>query len=344
MTKKQVTGGYCGFHNENYLRSSYEYVYCKILEKLDIDYTIEEQIYDLKDRNYIPDFHLYDKGGKLIKVVEIKSSKPEELEKAEKAKSSMKELFNIDCEIFQYSDLIKKCNDLNLNFNELSNYWKENSEGRNIMSGKLNPMYGKKHSEETLSKISKSSLERWEDDEFRKELSDKRKEYFKNPENRKKASDLKKEYYKNKRAELQIEETKIIECNNCGKKIEVRYNDRKEKYCSRECSIVNATKIANDKVRENNKKFHDSIRLELYELFLNKDKTDINDLLKSKKRNLIYKDVKKVLLNNNLKDIRNFKFIILGKYSGSFEELYDEFVKQINIYLKNMPNLQDDKL
>ena len=52
------------------------------------------------------------------------------------------------------------------------------------MVNELNPMYGETHSESTLEKIGKSSLERWENPEFRAKLSKKRKDYFRNNKNR----------------------------------------------------------------------------------------------------------------------------------------------------------------
>ena len=101
MSKRKITGGYCGFHNNSYLRSSYEYVYCRILEEQGISYKVEEKVYDLGYRKYIPDFTLYNSKGEIFKLVEIKSSRAAELKRAKEAQAKMMKLFNLECDIFQ---------------------------------------------------------------------------------------------------------------------------------------------------------------------------------------------------------------------------------------------------
>lgn len=341
MSKRKITGGYCGFHNNSYLRSSYEYVYCRILEEQGISYKVEEKVYDLGYRKYIPDFTLYNSKGEIFKLVEIKSSRAAELKRAKEAQAKMMKLFNLECDIFQYKDLRNQCINLNLGFSELVKHWKSNSIGRNIMVNELNPMYGETHSESTLEKIGKSSLERWENPEFRAKLSKKRKDYFRNNKNRENLSNSKKKQYKKQREAQGIKEYRTLICEECHKSIIVRFNDRRTTFCSKSCATKHITKIANDVIREKHKKRHDEIRIDLYKHFLLPEN---NELLESKKRNLIYNQVKLILNKYDCKDIRIFKYIITGTYNSSFNDLYNEFMRQLNIYLKSMPNLQDDKL
>lgn len=51
--------GYSGFYKDNYLRSSYEYVFARILDFDNKQWTYEEKVFSLGDRYYKPDFFLY---------------------------------------------------------------------------------------------------------------------------------------------------------------------------------------------------------------------------------------------------------------------------------------------
>lgn len=74
---KRFIGGYYFNKSKNkdvYLRSSWEYAYALWLDKQNIEWDMEVQQYDLGDGvKYLPDFFIYE-GGKLVKVVEIKST------------------------------------------------------------------------------------------------------------------------------------------------------------------------------------------------------------------------------------------------------------------------------
>ena len=74
---KRFIGGYYFNKSKNkdvYLRSSWEYAYAVWLDKQNIEWDMEVQQYDLGDRiKYLPDFFIYEEG-KLMKVVEIKST------------------------------------------------------------------------------------------------------------------------------------------------------------------------------------------------------------------------------------------------------------------------------
>lgn len=338
---KKIIGGYCGFYKGNFLRSSYEYVYCRILEKENITYKVEEKSYNLTSGRYTPDFHIYNENNKLVKIVEIKSSRRKEIIKAIERSKEIKKLLKIDFEILQYNDLKKLCKKLKMDFKELSDYWKSIANGKNIARGNLNPMYGRNHTNNTLKKIGESSKNRWKDKEFRKKMSNKRKEYFKNDKNRKNISTKQLNRHKRNRKLNNIPEYTDLKCKQCKTIISIRFDDRRKKFCSQPCANKYITKLANKSVRAKNKKFHSEIIKDLYKEF---SKNENYELLLSKKRNLIYKKVKEVLEIHGLKDIRNFKFLITGNYNGSFTEIHNKFFTDLNIYLKSMPNLQNGKL
>lgn len=65
---------YQGYYNDFYLRSSYEYVFLKVLEKKGLSFTMEEKTYEFSDgTKYTPDFFIYDDVGVLQRIVEIKA-------------------------------------------------------------------------------------------------------------------------------------------------------------------------------------------------------------------------------------------------------------------------------
>ena len=72
-SSRGVQGYYFSKHNKKFiwLRSSYEYIYAKWLDKEHIDYGVEDKKFSLSGTPYTPDFFIYD-CGKLSSVVEIK--------------------------------------------------------------------------------------------------------------------------------------------------------------------------------------------------------------------------------------------------------------------------------
>lgn len=54
-----------------WLRSTYEYVYAKWLDKQGVDWDVEQQTFELEGTTYRPDFFIYE-DGVLVKIVEIK--------------------------------------------------------------------------------------------------------------------------------------------------------------------------------------------------------------------------------------------------------------------------------
>lgn len=56
-----------------WLRSSYEYVYAKHLNNLNCIWDVECNYYNIKGRNYLPDFFIFTEDSVLVEIVEIKS-------------------------------------------------------------------------------------------------------------------------------------------------------------------------------------------------------------------------------------------------------------------------------
>lgn len=317
-----MTGGYCGFYKDNFIRSSYEYVYCIILEKLELKYTVEEISYTLPNGlKYIPDFHIY-KNNDLIKIVEIKSSKPSEILKAENKIEQLKELVSVPIELIKFNDLKRLCIELSLDINLLIKMWKENSVGMNLNTGNLNPMFNKNHSTKTKQLIGEKASKRAESAKYRDRI---------------KKSVL--EYYNNGgKAVGPPKKRKIVLCKECGNEFEVIQSSNRQ-YCSKKCSLVSTTLIANEIVRKRNEDNHKIMKYDLFEHF----RLNIG-LLETKRRNIIYKEVKIILKKHNITDIRIFKFMFTGSYNCSFEIVYEAFKTELNNYLKYMPNLYDGKV
>lgn len=154
--------GYAGFYNGNFLRSSYEFVFANILEFDGTSYTYEEESFDLGFKIYKPDFFLYEDGN-LKKVVEVKSTIKKEIEIASKELVALKEIYGIDGVLISYKGLSKLCRERGLKITVLMRDW-INSEHTTInksYSGKINPHYNLKHSDESKKLIGASTRGRW---------------------------------------------------------------------------------------------------------------------------------------------------------------------------------------
>lgn len=172
---KLFNNAYHGYYNNIYIRSSYEYVYIKILEIDKIKFKTEEHIYHFKDgSSFKPDFHLYDNLDNLIKIVEIKAEDCSYYELGKEKIEKLKLEYNIDCELISIKELRKLCRERKLSFDKLSQEWKQSDSSNNIknMSGKNNPMYGRIQSESSKRKNGEKTKERFENDnEFKQRHS-----------------------------------------------------------------------------------------------------------------------------------------------------------------------------
>lgn len=74
-TRRGVQGYYFNKSKNKYvwLRSSWEYIYAKFLDKINANWDVEVDVYKLSDNtSYRPDFYIYDENWNLKKIVEIK--------------------------------------------------------------------------------------------------------------------------------------------------------------------------------------------------------------------------------------------------------------------------------
>lgn len=87
-TSRGIQGYYISTYTgrKHWLRSTYEYIFAKWLDKQKVDYDVEVQDFRLPTGEmYRPDFFLYDEDGKLAMIVEVKGywlnrvHKPKEL-------------------------------------------------------------------------------------------------------------------------------------------------------------------------------------------------------------------------------------------------------------------------
>lgn len=315
--------GYCGFYKENFLRSSYEFVYCKILEKQNLEYKVEEKQYDLGKCKYIPDFHIY-KNNQLVEIVEIKSENKTELKKAIEKVNLLTLFVSVKITILQIQDLKILCKTLNLSIHSLIKEWKENSIGNNINKGILNPMYNKIHSDSTKNKIGIKSIERWSNDEFKNKIKQTKQE-----------AKLKRGYNPHHSDKIRI----VKVCPQCNSEFIITEKS-KQLYCNNSCKLIDTTLKANIKTREINKNKHLDIKNKIIIKF-----TKNLDILYSKKKLPIYNLAKEVLVENGYtEDYRLFKFAFLNTYFGNFETIYVNLLSEVENYLKCTPNLQDEKL
>lgn len=208
----QVLGKvYQGYYNDFYLRSSYECVFLKILEKKGLPFTMEEKTYEFLDgTKYTPDFFIYDDAGVLQRIVEIKAEDKQYYAEGVETVKKMKEEYNISIDLLSLQELIQICKENDLNFYQLSQEWKEspNSTYKKDNRGERNPMFGKHQSETSKQKNGEKTTERFQNEEFRKKHSEAVKRAMQNVPHEKLA-------FKNR------SKNKTIVCCLCGKEEKV---------------------------------------------------------------------------------------------------------------------------
>lgn len=93
-TSRGIQGYYWNTSKNKYvwLRSSWEFIYAKWLNKHKFLWDVEVKRYKLNNRSYLPDFFIYDKNNKLYKIVEIKGYWKDKVYKY----NELKEQLNID--------------------------------------------------------------------------------------------------------------------------------------------------------------------------------------------------------------------------------------------------------
>ena len=241
-----LRGGYVGEYNGNILRSSYEYIYAKILEYDKLNYKYEQETYLIDNKSYYtPYFFLYDNNNTLYKIVEIRGRRFGIEERKKDIAKLKKILPEIQICIYTETDLNKMCKDRNMSYHRLKTFWRESpSTIRSLNKGEINPMYGKHHKESTIKLLSEKGKERYKDNpEIYKQTTQKMLEWCRN------------DNYNFLRGERVPRF--VLVCEWCGNKFTViNGHKNKRKFCCNKCaasysSIVAAEKAINEKSKRN---------------------------------------------------------------------------------------------
>lgn len=309
--------GYSGYYKESYLRSSYEYVFARILDFDKTDWTYEEKIYSLNDRNYKPDFFLY-KNKKLEKVVEVKSEIKRENEKARANLSDLEKLHGIKGELVNYKELATMCKERGLKITCLMSEWIKSGKTtiNKSLSGPLNGHFGMKHSVQSKKLIGEKTKER----------------FAKNPEPY--LEGLRKGTERVKVLYTGIEKTprELRKCPYCTKTFRVIVTSP-QKYCSTDCLIANNYQKGRDTtvhkaklVRDQIKNFMENWCLEHKELVLSTPYNKITTNLRP-----MFDEIEATY---HIKDMRILSKSVFGKDKGRKELLkyLKNFVSDQNMY------------
>lgn len=278
---------YCGYYNDLYLRSSYEYVFCKILEKQKINFKMEQEKYLLPNgKYYIPDFFIYNDKNELIKIIEIKGEAKMLAKKGLENISMLREIVDVECEIYFLNDLFKFERKLKLNIDKLIQEWKDkNSKNRNSIKTK-----------KVKEAIGATTKERMNNPEWKK--------YWKNQI---------KESAKNWSYKLEGERTKrtIKECPICKKKFKTIPS--KDKTC---CSLKCANKYSVNKCNK--------IKKDKNIIKKDKIKKDFFNGLKYDKDFDLKLYINNFYLKCGFADVRPLSKILIGKYTKNINKLIND--------------------
>ncbi|MFW6282199.1 MAG: NUMOD3 domain-containing DNA-binding protein [bacterium] len=310
---------YTGYYNNNYLRSSYEYIYAKILEKKNIKYKTEAKTYILKDgRSFKPDFFLY-KGNQLVKIVEIKSERDKLVKEGIEKIRLLNEKLDIPVIMLQSKELNELCSKNQMNYYKLKNEWinyEKTSQVHNV-KGKKNPMYGKKHTKKSKIINGKKTKKRFQNPDFVKKHSKAVKKAMKNVEFPDKFGG----YYSRKKR-------KIRKCIVCGNEFKV-IEGHSERACSNSCGsllgIFEAKRINRAKNKERNRE----IRHIVIE-YAKKNREFIWNIPFNNISNNLDLIFKNILSKYNLKDVRNIFYAFYGQHSNKYRKL----LKDLKLLIK----------
>jgi len=216
------------------------------------------------------------------------------------------------------------------------------------VSGKNNPMYGKRHTKETKEKIGFKAKKRSEDVEYIKFLSNAISNKMSDPEIKEKMNQFYKARAINYLKECQsktdlkciiIDDTKvrvIKKCELCNKTFLVKFRLREQAYCSSKCCMkITSQKsgvIARRKAKLRHSKYQ-SLIIDLFSKFVNQHK-----------KIPVKSEFLKFLNKNNINDLRTAGFP--ASYNKFLENIFDGFnissvsVQAIN---KNINDCQFEK-
>lgn len=236
MGEKQAFGGYVGDYNGDLLKSSYEYIYAKILEFDNITYGVEEEAYLINEGNsyYTPDFFLYDHNGRLYKIVEIRGHRFNIEERVESLVQLNKILpSGISTELVTEINLREMCKSRGMSYNQLKMSWrKDPSNIRGLAKGRANSMFGRPQKESTKKLI--------------KELADER--VRKDPEKYTRMADAMVQYGRDNNWDF-TRKNRVprftLTCELCDKEFEVIQGDKdKRRFCSQQCGSESSSAVA----------------------------------------------------------------------------------------------------
>ena len=263
--------GYCGWHNtwdgkSVYLRSLREYFIACWLDGTKKYYKTECKTYEINRVKYKPDFFIFEDNAynKIVKIIEAKYD-------------GQYEIYDYYIDNFQnhfetndieYEVIIKYTkNILQHCSQEMKEAWiekcKNNSNSSSVL-GELNPMYGKKQSEETKRKIGEKAKARFEEPEYRENIRMRNIEFYNSPEGllrRKQISEQRKKEAKQRRLEYESLPDIITYCKNCGKElvskegIEFCLANGSNNPCQKQYTLKNMDRGKKDKFGMQQKKY-----------------------------------------------------------------------------------------
>lgn len=305
-----------GYYGEHYIRSSYEYAYALYLDTQNVNWGYEVETYDLGFKKYKPDFFIYDNQGNLIKVVEVKSSKRDELELGNRSLNELKRLYGIDTELVTYKKLLNIYKSqmpisLTRTINEWIDHCKKLSPSTARMTGDKNPHYGLKHTVNTKISISESSKKRWENEETRERML----------EGLRKGRATRWQGDGIKTTAPRMEYT----CEICGKKFIDKVSSNR-KTCSKKCAGNKAITFAKQGREKERKERYLAIKGKVEQWAVRNKSTVLNA-----KYNEILPTLEPLISEINskfsTKDIRIISLAVFGEYKGRKELL--KYMKEI---------------
>lgn len=312
-----LIGSYAGFYNNNYLRSSYEYVYAKILENQNIKYKVEAKIYLLPNgTTYKPDFFIYNNSGKLIKIIEIKTENKEYFKKGKEKVRLLQNMIDIPVNIIQSKELKILCLKYNIDFDKLKKEWinSDKTSQNHILLGKYNPMYGHKQTQKSKIQNGLKTKKRFENKNFRIKHS----------------NAVKKAMGKVDKTKLGHPKKRIIRyCKLCGKSFEAIITSKQE-YCSTKCGSTAMFHLASQIKHDKNISKFKKIKEDVINFAIN-NKDLINKTKYNKINTSLGKYFDNILSKYNLSDHRNIFFAFYGVYSNKYKQLLTDLKKRINL-------------
>lgn len=305
--------GYSGYYNGVYLRSFLEFAYAFYLDSKNKQWGYEEKIFDLQGVSYKPDFYIYEKD-ELVKIVEVKGDGNYKVGKEKVDK--FVEMYNIPIQLITEKDLVQIYRaEMPMRLHSLRKQWIEKYDAKlvQLVDGKNNPMYGKKHSKKTKELIGKKASERMQNKEYAHSIVEKL--IQSNRENN----------FASCRGERSERETR--KCLKCNTEFVVTVHSKKI-YCNQTCSAINGLEQATKQYIKNRNEELEQIKNIAEKWALeNAEQLTSTPLNKIKERlQPLYKMIEEQF---SIKDIRTITKAVTGSYSNR---------KQLLSHLQNLGN------